>query len=367
MDGDTQLDLPLITCPSHLMVVLEGVSHDVTIRLAADAPLAQAVAMFCAVKPTLRVTPSDLLVSDGNAYLDQQETTMRLLYKSAHASPLRLLLVFRRSEQTKEVLRDMYGAGLSSCILTLMLLRGRQEEDSCRHPLVHARPAAVLPGARAMHASSQPPEDAMRLAAILAAEWQDLGGGVAPSGSGTFATSWGIGPASMSVPFDTYNHACMRDDGARTLTYEAAIRARLDGHWGKLSVLDLGTGPFALLALFAARAGARVVYAVEADPASVQSAQEAVQAAGYAHIIEVVQGRSDEISLPEKVDVLISEIVGSMASEEGDFARTHAFTHPCTHAHSCTHAHTHEPYRASTHLMTSRMHARTHAQTNAHE
>ena len=47
----------------------------------------------------------------------------------------------------------------------------------------------------------------------------------------------------------------MRDDEGRTPLFEKAIRARLAGQEGQLTVLEIGTGPFALLALIAARAG----------------------------------------------------------------------------------------------------------------
>ena len=79
--------------------------------------------------------------------------------------------------------------------------------------------------------------------------------------------------------------------------------------------MDLGTGPYALLALDAARAGAKRVFAVEADPRSAQSAREAVVAAGFESVVEIIEGVSTTITLPEKGDVLISEIVGSLASE----------------------------------------------------
>ena len=85
-------------------------------------------------------------------------------------------------------------------------------------------------------------------------------------------------------------------------------------------MLDLGTGPFALLALQAARCGAKKVYAIEADPLSAMKAREAVSAAGFADVVEVIEGISTQVTLPIKVDVLISETVGSIASEEGLYA-----------------------------------------------
>lgn len=118
-----------------------------------------------------------------------------------------------------------------------------------------------------------------------------------------------------------FRHELLRNDESRTPLYNEAIRKRLDeAGAGVLTVLDLGTGPFALFALEAARAGAKRVYAIEADATNAQLAREAVAAAGFESVVEVIEGFSTRVTLPEKVDVLISEIVGSIASEEGLYA-----------------------------------------------
>ena len=56
----------------------------------------------------------------------------------------------------------------------------------------------------------------------------------------------------------------MRDDAARTAAYRAAITAAAQGK----VVVDLGTGALALLAVFAAEAGAKHVYAIEVQAAA---------------------------------------------------------------------------------------------------
>jgi hypothetical protein len=59
-----------------------------------------------------------------------------------------------------------------------------------------------------------------------------------------------------------YIDACytgMRDDTARTRAYEQAIQAAVQGK----TVVDLGTGALALLAIIAAKAGASHVYPIE--------------------------------------------------------------------------------------------------------
>ena len=128
-------------------------------------------------------------------------------------------------------------------------------------------------------------------------------------------------PAFVSFTADMYEE--MVDDQERTQAFERAIKRRLRGRTGGNFVcLDLGTGPFAVLALFAARAGATKVYAVEANAAAAEQARSSVaEAADIAPgTIEVIEGFSTTITLPERADLLIAEISGSIASEEGMYA-----------------------------------------------
>ena len=124
------------------------------------------------------------------------------------------------------------------------------------------------------------------------------------------------------IAFDEGAYKAMRDDERRTPLFQRAIEKRFDGKQGELVVLDIGTGPEALLALMAARAGARKVYAIEANP---EVAKRAVQAIANAEDVKpgtvtLVVGFSTEVILPEKVDLVLAEIVGSVASEEGAYA-----------------------------------------------
>jgi protein arginine N-methyltransferase 1 len=86
-----------------------------------------------------------------------------------------------------------------------------------------------------------------------------------------------------------------------------------------MTVVDVGTGPYALLALVAARAGAKKVFAVEVNAAAAARARLAVAAATDVPpgVVEVVEGFSTAVTLPYKVDLFIGEVVGNMASEEG--------------------------------------------------
>ena len=73
-------------------------------------------------------------------------------------------------------------------------------------------------------------------------------------------------------------------------------------------VLDIGTGA-GIHALLACKFGARRVYAVENNDA-IHLAQEMAQANHFADRIEFIQGLSTDITLPERADVIVSDLRG---------------------------------------------------------
>jgi len=74
-------------------------------------------------------------------------------------------------------------------------------------------------------------------------------------------------------------------------------------------VLDVGCGT-AILSMFAAKAGAKKVYAIDAASITEQATQ-IVKENGFESIITVIRGKVEEITLPvEKVDIIISEWMG---------------------------------------------------------
>lgn len=99
-------------------------------------------------------------------------------------------------------------------------------------------------------------------------------------------------------------------DSVRTKAFKNAI-----GTTAKDKViLDIGTGT-GLLSIFAAKAGARKVYAVEAS-GIIDDAKEIAEENGCAGKIEFVRGYSAQIELPEQCDVLVSEMIGHFGVEE---------------------------------------------------
>jgi len=104
-----------------------------------------------------------------------------------------------------------------------------------------------------------------------------------------------------------YHQMDMLEDAHRTGTYFNAIVSNPSCFEGKV-VLDVGAGS-GILSIFAARAGAKIVYAVEATDMAVR-AKKIVEANKLGEKIKVLQGTLETITLPCKVDVIVSEWMG---------------------------------------------------------
>lgn len=111
--------------------------------------------------------------------------------------------------------------------------------------------------------------------------------------------------------FDSYSHYGihmeMLSDYHRTTSYRDAIWKNAYMFKDKV-VLDVGCGT-GILSMFAARAGARKVIGVDCSSMAVQ-AREIVQQNNLADTITIIQGKIEEITLDEKVDIIISEWMG---------------------------------------------------------
>ncbi|VDM46099.1 unnamed protein product [Toxocara canis] len=120
---------------------------------------------------------------------------------------------------------------------------------------------------------------------------------------------------SRDYYFDSYAHFGIHEemlkDEVRTITYRNAIYHNRHLFKDKV-VMDVGSGT-GILSMFAARAGAKKVIAVEFSNMATQSKQ-IVKDNNLGHIITVVHCKVEDITeLPdgiEKVDVIISEWMG---------------------------------------------------------
>ena len=122
-----------------------------------------------------------------------------------------------------------------------------------------------------------------------------------------------LAPQALCDRYTDETYATMRDDEMRTRAYRSAIERHAPG---KLC-LDVGTGALALLAIIAARAGAEHVFAIEANAEAAAAARQTVAAEGLEAQITIIEGYSTDVTLPRRVDLLLHEIIGEIASAEG--------------------------------------------------
>ncbi|KAF8034440.1 hypothetical protein BT93_C0676 [Corymbia citriodora subsp. variegata] len=152
-----------------------------------------------------------------------------------------------------------------------------------------------------------------------------FGNGPAGDRTGPYGGGGG-GGAGVDKGVDFANYFCtyaflyhqkeMLSDRVRMDAYYNAIFQNKHHFLGK-TVLDVGTGS-GILAIWSAQAGARKVYAVEATKMS-EHARALVKANNLEDVIEVIEGSMEDVSLPEKVDVIISEWMGYFLLRESMF------------------------------------------------
>ena len=110
-------------------------------------------------------------------------------------------------------------------------------------------------------------------------------------------------------------HRRMLLDGVRNEAYRTALSQVVKP--GSV-VLDMGAGT-GILSIFAAQAGARRVFAVERTAAA-SVARRMVERNGWQDRIEVIEADLEDVDLPEKVDVLVSEWMGGIGVDENMLA-----------------------------------------------
>jgi amino acid adenylation domain-containing protein/non-ribosomal peptide synthase protein (TIGR01720 family) len=113
--------------------------------------------------------------------------------------------------------------------------------------------------------------------------------------------------------YDDVVYSSMANDQRRNKMYRESFERHLKGK----VVVDIGTGPFAILSRIAIDAGAERVYAIDLLESTANKARQTVYELGLSDKIIVLQGDARTIQLPELVDFCISEIVGGIGGSEG--------------------------------------------------
>jgi hypothetical protein len=104
----------------------------------------------------------------------------------------------------------------------------------------------------------------------------------------------------------------METDENRNQPYRDTIREVVAGK----VVLELGTGRKALWAVCCAEEGARKVYALEANKRAYEQSLAFLKARNIDNV-HLICGFSDKITLPERCEVLVHDLIGNIASAEG--------------------------------------------------
>ena len=107
--------------------------------------------------------------------------------------------------------------------------------------------------------------------------------------------------------YSLIDYVIMVNDDIRTDQYIKALQAVVKAD---SVVLDVGTGP-GFFALLACDLGARHVYAIEPD-STIRVARELAEANGIADRITFIQSLSTHVTLPEKADIVISDLRGAL-------------------------------------------------------
>lgn len=117
---------------------------------------------------------------------------------------------------------------------------------------------------------------------------------------------------SADYYFDSYAHFAIHEemlkDEVRTLTYRNAMFHNRHLFKDKV-VMDVGCGT-GILSMFAAKAGAKHVYAIDFS-SIVDHTKKIIEANNMQDKITLIKGKVEEVELPvEKVDIIVSEWMG---------------------------------------------------------
>jgi len=113
--------------------------------------------------------------------------------------------------------------------------------------------------------------------------------------------------------YDELLYYAMAKDELRNSMYRRVIEKRVKNK----SVVDMGTGGEVVLARMCVEAGASKVYAIEVNEEAYKMSKNTIARLGLEKKIALIKGDAREIDLPEKMDICVSELIGTVGSAEG--------------------------------------------------
>ena len=113
--------------------------------------------------------------------------------------------------------------------------------------------------------------------------------------------------------YDELLYHIMTADRVRTRAYRSAIGRAVRNK----TVVDVGTGADLALARMCLEAGAKRVFAIEMLDSAYEQASRLASQLDFQDRLVLIHGDSQEIELPGKVDVCVSELLGTIGSSEG--------------------------------------------------
>ena len=103
------------------------------------------------------------------------------------------------------------------------------------------------------------------------------------------------------------HNAMLKDKPRMEFYYEAIVRN--SQMFKNKTVLDVGCG-LGILSMFAAKAGAKKVYAIEAAEKVADLAKEVIMKNKMDDIVQVIKGTIEDFEVDDTIDIIISEWMG---------------------------------------------------------
>ncbi|XP_042583101.1 protein arginine N-methyltransferase 3-like isoform X2 [Cyprinus carpio] len=292
-EGSEHITVPCLLCDRTLASVSETVQHCKADHGVDIPALVQKhrlddygyIKMINYIRNTKFSAESLLLTSNGPLPWDSDE----YLKPALADDPLLQIDVEELSEVTAVTLSPAADDQVS-----LLLQRATQAEDRAQ---------------RAEEALARAMDDLHKLKLLAQGLVLNTDTSRGPSRSGAIAE---LREDEDEAYFSSYGHYSIHEemlkDKVRTESYRDFMYRNMDIFKGKV-VLDVGCGT-GILSMFAAKAGARKVIAVDQSEIIYQ-AMDIVRSNKLEDTITLIKGRIEEIGLPvEKVDIIISEWMG---------------------------------------------------------